>query len=207
MRTTEQLTGDASPLLLRNGLLKFLERYTPQSVPDEATLREFRRLLLQSPAAFDRQSPTAHITGSALILSTVRDAVLLVHHAKLDKWLPPGGHVELGIDGSMLETAFREAREETGLLLSPLSSEVFDLDIHPIPARPEQPAHHHYDVAFLFEADEWVTPRVSDESRDVRWFPIREALQVSGETNMRRMIEKLVRGGFVAPLADLSLTA
>ena len=38
--------------------------------------------------------------------------VLLVHHRKLNKWLPIGGHIELEEDPEA--AALREAREETG---------------------------------------------------------------------------------------------
>jgi 8-oxo-dGTP pyrophosphatase MutT (NUDIX family) len=39
--------------------------------------------------------------------------ILLVHHRKLDKWLPLGGHIELDEDPE--QAALREAREESGL--------------------------------------------------------------------------------------------
>jgi 8-oxo-dGTP pyrophosphatase MutT (NUDIX family) len=43
----------------------------------------------------------------------VRDSkVLLIHHRKLDKWLPLGGHIELDEDPE--QAALREAREESG---------------------------------------------------------------------------------------------
>jgi 8-oxo-dGTP pyrophosphatase MutT (NUDIX family) len=38
--------------------------------------------------------------------------VLLVHHRKLNKWLPIGGHIELDEDPEL--AAVREAREESG---------------------------------------------------------------------------------------------
>ena len=38
--------------------------------------------------------------------------VLLVHHRKLNKWLPLGGHIELDEDPE--QAALREAREESG---------------------------------------------------------------------------------------------
>jgi 8-oxo-dGTP pyrophosphatase MutT (NUDIX family) len=38
--------------------------------------------------------------------------VLLIHHRKLNKWLPLGGHVELDEDPE--QAALREAREESG---------------------------------------------------------------------------------------------
>ena len=44
----------------------------------------------------------------------VHDAkVLIIHHRKLDKWLPLGGHIELDEDPE--QAALREAREESGL--------------------------------------------------------------------------------------------
>jgi 8-oxo-dGTP pyrophosphatase MutT (NUDIX family) len=44
----------------------------------------------------------------------VRDGqILLIHHRKLDKWLPLGGHIELDEDPE--QAALREAKEESGL--------------------------------------------------------------------------------------------
>jgi len=44
----------------------------------------------------------------------VHDAkILLIHHRKLDKWLPLGGHIELEEDPE--QAALREAKEESGL--------------------------------------------------------------------------------------------
>ncbi len=39
--------------------------------------------------------------------------VLLIHHRRLDKWLPLGGHIELDEDPEI--AALREAKEESGL--------------------------------------------------------------------------------------------
>ena len=39
--------------------------------------------------------------------------VLLIHHRKLDKWLPLGGHIERDEDPE--QAALREAKEESGL--------------------------------------------------------------------------------------------
>ena len=41
------------------------------------------------------------------------EKVLLIHHRKLNKWLPLGGHIELDEDPEA--AALREAREECGL--------------------------------------------------------------------------------------------
>lgn len=47
--------------------------------------------------------------------------VLLVHHNRFDKWVPPGGHIEPG--ESFAGTAVREFKEETGLLVEAISSQ------------------------------------------------------------------------------------
>lgn len=50
-----------------------------------------------------------------------RGRVLLVHHNRFDKWVPPGGHIEPG--ESFADTAVREFKEETGLLVEAISSQ------------------------------------------------------------------------------------
>jgi len=52
--------------------------------------------------------------------------VLLVHHNRFGRWVPPGGHIEPG--ETFAETAVREFKEETGLLVKALSSQPV---IHP----------------------------------------------------------------------------
>ncbi len=42
-----------------------------------------------------------------------QDQILLVHHRKLNKWLPIGGHIELEEDPEA--AALRETKEESGL--------------------------------------------------------------------------------------------
>jgi 8-oxo-dGTP pyrophosphatase MutT (NUDIX family) len=41
------------------------------------------------------------------------EKILLIHHRKLDKWLPLGGYIELDEDPE--QAALREAKEESGL--------------------------------------------------------------------------------------------
>lgn len=55
-----------------------------------------------------------------------RGRVLLVHHNRFDKWVPPGGHIEPG--ESFAGTAVREFEEETGLAVEAISSQAA---IHP----------------------------------------------------------------------------
>ena len=53
------------------------------------------------------------IDFTVAIFVVLNSRVLLIHHRKLDKWLPLGGHIELEEDPE--QAALREAREESGL--------------------------------------------------------------------------------------------
>jgi len=53
------------------------------------------------------------IDFTVAIFVVFQKKVLLIHHRKLDKWLPLGGHVELDEDPE--QAALREAKEESGL--------------------------------------------------------------------------------------------
>lgn len=115
---------------------------------------------------------------------------LLVHHAKLNKWLQPGGHADG--DTNVVRVALREANEETGLQNLILSSpEIFDLDIHTIPTRKDFPQHDHYDVRYLIKASTTEKIIVSEESHDVKWVSLSELEVYNNESSILRMRDKL----------------
>lgn len=76
--------------------------------------------------------------------------VLLVHHNRFDKWVPPGGHIEPG--ETFAGTAVREFKEETGLLVEAISSQP---QIHPADANATpEPVPFYVDV----EREGFATP-------------------------------------------------
>lgn len=147
---------------------------------------------------FERELLIGHVTGSAWIVSRDRKRTLLTHHRKLDRWLQPGGHVDGNPD--VAGAALREAEEESGLAdLALVSGEIFDIDIHPIPERGDEPAHFHYDCRFLIEAQGSEKYAVSDESHDLTWVELAEVAQYNDEESVLRMVRKsqdlpIVRG-------------
>ncbi len=146
--------------------------------------------LLSDTTCFERTHLPGHITGSAWIVDFTRTQVLLVHHAKLNKWVQPGGHADG--DENILRVALKEAEEETGLKkFNVIGDHLFDVDIHLIPSRVDFPEHFHYDVRFLLEADPNDVIQVSEESHDVKWVRLDELEQYNQERSVLRMKEKL----------------
>jgi len=139
----------------------------------------------------DRFDP-GHFTASAFVLAPERDAILLIFHRKLGIWVQPGGHVDEG-DLSVRAAAEREVAEEVGirgLELAASEEALFDVDIHPIPARPGEPAHEHFDVRFSF-----VAPSrrfvASDEVAAARWVSLSEVGTVASDESVQRAVRKL----------------
>ena len=155
----------------------------------EGLFREKFLELLTHPGAFLRDHLPGHITASAWIVEASGKFTLLTHHAKLNRWLQPGGHADG--DENVLNVSRREAREETGLSsLQMLTPSIFDLDIHLIPERNQFPAHDHYDIRFLFQADPAEPFTVTEESHALAWIKNEE---LAGKTGNNQSIIRMAR--------------
>ena len=172
----------------RNTLLSLLESYSIRHPSEMETVNLFLEFIKSYDQCFERSLQIGHITGSSWLLSPKLDSAFLVHHKKLNKWLQPGGHVDGQAD--ILKEAIREAREETGIKkLSPLSTDIFDLDIHTIPERKNEPEHFHYDVRFILQAhqNEFL---ISKESNAGTWVPLSKIKELTQEESVLRMTSK-----------------
>ena len=169
----------------RDALRALLEAHAPADAKEAEDRTAMLGFLESLPAPFSAQQHEAHFTASALVLDASRSSTCLVLHRKLGLWLQPGGHVEPA-DGSMALAALREVREETGLDARLETGQPVHLDIHAIPERTDMPAHLHLDVRFLVvaEGDELT---LSDESTDVRWWPLDDAAR-AGDESLARLI-------------------
>ncbi len=168
-------------------------RFVPQDARDrEAWARLKSFCAAHGLQAFSRNPFIGgHVTGSGFVLSTDRKATALLHHRKLGRWLQPGGHCDGIADARFV--ALKEAYEETGLArIRLLSDEVFDLDIHEIPARGTEPAHLHYDVRFLMQAEAGRLV-VSSESTGLEWVPLADTERFTTAQSLLRMCDKALR--------------
>ena len=62
-----------------------------------------------------------------------------------------------------------------------------DLDVHTIPERPGEPEHLHLDVRYLAHAPEGALPKVSSESKELRWVAPSELDGLEVDESTRRL--------------------
>jgi 8-oxo-dGTP pyrophosphatase MutT (NUDIX family) len=173
------------------GLDAALRRHVPADAKEAADLGEILAFIDRHPDPFDRRIREGHLTGSAIVVSAGGDRVLLLHHRKLGRWLQPGGHAEPG-ETDPERVALREAREETGIVglrLYPTAPRPLDVDVHPIPARGEEPAHRHLDLRYLVVAPEGAGSRPARaEVRALRWLAWEELPALDLDPGLRRAL-------------------
>lgn len=174
-------------------LVDLLSRHIPADAKEREDLERMRSFAVELSSPFSRSQAQAHFTGSAVVVDPAGERVALVHHAKLKRWLQPGGHADTVDEGLMETTALREAREETGcqVRLHPSAPRPLDVDIHRIPARKDEPEHLHLDVRYLVVADNpEALAHDPNESFGVQWVPWAQALERADEAPLRRLLEK-----------------
>ncbi|MDJ0962080.1 MAG: NUDIX hydrolase [Acidimicrobiia bacterium] len=172
-------------------LIDLLRSYDPP--PAEAGARQSMLALAagpDDPFSRDLFAP-GHFTASGFVLSTDRTALLMVHHKRLDRWLQPGGHID-PTGERVIEASIREIEEETGIeAIEPVGTGIFDIDIHDIPAKNQEPPHLHFDVRFLFHATNDAI-EADDEVHDAAWVPLGEVAQRTHDASVLRGVAKLV---------------
>lgn len=121
---------------------------------------------------------------TATVYIIEKEKVLLLFHRKLQKWLPPGGHLEQ--DETPPEAARREVLEETGLDIEFIQQENVWVNqwnassferpylclLEEIPAYHQEPAHQHMDMIYVARP----LNIKSFETEAIRWFSIEELL-------------------------------
>src|SRR5213082_2433336 len=115
------------------------------------------------------------IDFTVAIFVVEKNRILLVHHRKLDKWLPLGGHIELDEDPE--QAALREAKEESGIDVEvlgerPPTSGVGTraliaprfLDIHRI-----NETHEHIGLIYWARPKSGALALAAEEHHDITW--------------------------------------
>ncbi|MCZ4499396.1 MAG: hydrolase [Marmoricola sp.] len=153
--------------------LRTLQGWTAPDTHQEAWRAQYVGHLEAHPDGLEKACYPDHLTAGALVLSNDGSQVLLNLHRKAQRWFAFGGHLEPE-DSTLAGAALREATEESGLLDLVLDPAPVHLSLHAVDfCSPRGPVRH-LDVRFLAQLGATSEPVVSDESLDVRWFPVDE---------------------------------
>lgn len=167
-----------------------LQTWTPPDA-EQALLRErYLAHLAAEPAAMWREGPRDHLTGSVLVLDHAGERVLLTLHKKAQLWLQFGGHLEPQ-DPSVFEAAAREAREESGIEDLAVAPRLVQLSHHQLSTAFGH-CRSHLDLRFAARAEPGAQPVVSEESHDVRWWPV-DALPDPTDPELYLLVDAALR--------------
>lgn len=172
-------------------LLKQLIDFVPSCPEEEADKEAFVAFVENNENCLSRENQAGHITVSAWIVNRDRTKVLFCYHNIYKSWSWIGGHADG--DENLLTVAVKEAKEETGADVTPLSDKIFSLEILPVAGHVRKgkyvPSHVHYNVTYLVYADENKALSVCEEENSaVGWIDISEIPEKSTEEWMIRNI-------------------
>jgi 8-oxo-dGTP pyrophosphatase MutT (NUDIX family) len=155
---------------LHQSVIDVLTSWQPAGPADDALRQAVLAFVLARPDACERACVPGHITASALVLDhTGRQAVLTLH-PRLGRWVQLGGHCE-STDTGIVAAALREAEEESGISGLRIDSGLAALHVHAVTCSLGVPTRH-LDMQFIAHAPPGAELVCSDESLDLRWWPL-----------------------------------
>lgn len=135
--------------------------------------------------------------------------VLLIYHRKLNKWLPPGGHLDPNELPS--EAACREAYEETGLHIKLISQENVWVDrwnaksferpflclLEEIPEHGDKPAHQHIDFIYLGYPIGGKEVQNEVETNGMAWFSLEQVEALESDKEIFAETQQVIKTIFL----------
>jgi 8-oxo-dGTP pyrophosphatase MutT (NUDIX family) len=152
----------------------------------ESARARILEFLDQHPLALHRDDAEGHLTGSALVVDPSTRHLLVLFHAKVRRWLQPGGHADG--DANLAAVALREAQEETGIDGLAVVVPAVDLDVHVFrSASGAEPDHLHLDVRHLVLAPPGAEAATNHESLGARWVTVEGLSELGCDPGTLRM--------------------
>jgi 8-oxo-dGTP pyrophosphatase MutT (NUDIX family) len=155
---------------LHDSVIDALTRWDAPDPEQDALRHAILAFVLARPDACLRACEPGHITASALVLDHSGTHALLTLHPRIGRWLQLGGHCEES-DSDIAAAALRESTEESGIEGLRIDPEMVALHVHPLTCSLGLPTRH-LDLQFVVRAPAGAQIVRSDESLDLRWWPL-----------------------------------
>ncbi len=133
------------------------------------------------------------------------ERALLIFHRKLQKWLPPGGHIDP--NETPPEAAVREALEETGLHVELTRQENIWVEhwnaksferpymclLEEIPEHKGVPAHQHIDMVYIARPVKGTLLENPEETAGLRWFSWEEIEALESDIDIYKETQEVLK--------------
>lgn len=157
---------------LHDSVVETLRHWQPGDPMQDTVRLAVLAFVLGRPDACERACVPGHVTASALVLDHIGRATVLTLHPRLGRWVQLGGHCEES-DPDIVSAALREAREESGIDGLTIDEVPAAVHVHALTCSLGVPTHH-LDIQFVAHAPKGAQIARSDESLDLRWWPLND---------------------------------
>lgn len=181
---------------MNNKLYNEINNYKPFDEKEQNDKEVILEYIKNTNDVLTRENKIAHFTASAWITNKERNKILMIYHNVYNSWAWVGGHADG--EENLQKVAIKEAEEETGIKnLIPLIDGIFGLNIitvfNHIKRGKQVNSHLHFDVEYIFEANEDDFIRIKeDENSGVDWIPIEKVISSSSEEHMKPIYQRLL---------------
>lgn len=178
-------------------LYKQILEYQPYDEREKIDKEVILKFIEANEDYLTRENKIAHFTASAWITNKERTKVLMIYHNIYDSWAWVGGHADG--DEDLFHVINKEIEEETGLTnIKPLVDGIYGMNIVTVDNHIKRgkivSSHLHFDVEYLFEADEKDIVRIKeDENSGVKWVDINEVNNYTTEEKMKPIYDRLTK--------------
>jgi len=175
---------------VRESAIVMLTDWNPPDSDQDSLRHAVLAFLAARPDSCQRACEAGHITASALVVDDTGENVLLTLHPRFGRWLQLGGHCE-DTDSDIVGAALREATEESGIEDLCLDPTLAAIHVHPVTCSLGVPTRH-LDLQFIAIAAADAEIAISDESLDLRWWPI-GGLPEGTDASLIRLVDAVQR--------------